>query len=67
MRSNRASPQSWQQRPPSPVGLDAFLFERRESFCGRYSSALTANCNLPQSLPTNIAGLKLGGTNGARI
>ena len=43
MRSNRASPQSWQQRQPSPVGLGAFLFERRESFCGHYSSALTAN------------------------
>ena len=52
MRSNRASPQSWQQRQPSPVGLGAFLFEQRESFCGHYSSA---------------AGLKLGGKNCARI
>lgn len=46
---------------PETAGLDAFLFERREGFCGHYASAYTALMRAA-GVPARVVSGYLGGT-----
>ncbi|MCF8141332.1 MAG: DUF3488 and transglutaminase-like domain-containing protein [Cyanobium usitatum Tobar12.5m-G36] len=46
---------------PAQRGLDAFLFERREGFCGHYASAFTALMRAA-GVPARVVSGYLGGT-----
>jgi transglutaminase-like putative cysteine protease len=52
---------SYSRTPGTQRGLDVFLFERREGFCGHYASAFTALMRAA-GVPARVVSGYLGGT-----